>query len=212
MSQSPAPREAEPDTWQEDTVLFEARFRFYRNQPRLVWGDIQGRRERTMPWHLTPDLVPTSGPMKYCWDIAIQAYTLEPRMLLTVGLFDQPDDEGAIGRVIDDEQDGTIKRKVGWGQCWYYPESATFEIYEALLEEGGCNFRDAPLLDDPHMRALWLNIERVALARFPAIAQFSTPFADDGVAPTPVYQAFLRSVGYAPSPTAKAAFVKYPSS
>lgn len=160
MSQSSAPQ-AEPENWREEPVLLEARFRFYRHQPRLVWGDIEGRRERTMPWHLTPDLVPTSGPLHSCWDIAIQAYTLEPRMFLTIELHNQ-DADGAIGRVIDDEQYGTIKRKVGWAQCWYYPENPLpmFEMYEAGLAEGGCNFRDAPLLEDPHMRALWQSIER----------------------------------------------------
>lgn len=101
-------------------------------------------------------------------------------------------------------------RRSGVG-LWYYPESATFEMYEALLEEGGCNFRDALLLEGPHMRALWLNIERVALARFPDIAQFSTPVADDGVTPRTKYQAFLRRLGYEPSSTAKATFVKHQS-
>jgi hypothetical protein len=189
------------EKWQKDIPLFEARFRAYGGQARIVWADIQATREYSLPYHLKPEIVPTNPQQPYAWYLSVTAYTMEPRIVVTVGL---PE-----GRVVDSDQEGTIRRKVGWAQCWYYPEEpATFEIYEALLEDGAISFRDAPLLEDANMRAFWQGVEKLVYAYFPDAVQFSTPHADDGVAPLGEYQAFLRSMGYEKVQGAKAAFVK----
>ena len=57
------------------------------------------------------------------------------------------------------------------------------------------------------MRALWEAVERWGRTQFPEVRSIATPF-DDPMFEREEYQDFLRSLGYTPHPTARAAFWK----
>ena len=131
-----------------------------------------------------------------------QVFTWEPNVYLTVGLLSRPAVDGSIGQVVGREQRGQRRQELGKAQSWYYPAEGLLMIWECFFNGF---FRDAPLLEDDNMAALWQGLERWLTERFPQAQRIATPFRDP-LFKTEDYQAFLRRLGYVP--VAKAAFGK----
>src|SRR5262249_22060685 len=101
--------------------------------------------------------------------VLMHPYVREPRLTLTVGVYNQPrhyaDQESPIGEVTGTPQIEEFREaKVGEAQAWYYEAERAIVLWECFFEE---RFRKDPLLDDPNMQKLWQTFERYLLQKFP---------------------------------------------
>ncbi len=133
-----------------------------------------------------------------------------PDIIVTIGIYPQSkqyaDQTPAIGEVIESHEKPKMKeQEIGDGQAWYYPTDRTIVLWECGLngyfEEG------RPIHRDPNMQRLWTGFERFLTSQFPDAAQIATTHTDPDYK-TGEYQQFLKSLGYNPHPTARAAWRK----
>ena len=191
------------DFWTHDIPLFQGIFKFYRNKPQPVRGKLHLSEERYFEKHEIIPMTTSKGIQTY---VMLHPYVFEPKLTLTVGLYNQPkqvaDMGEQIGEVVASKQEGVREVEIGKVQAWYYHEDQILVLWECFLESF---VRNQPLLKDHNMQKLWQSVERYLLTQFPKATQVVTPF-DDPLFPTKDYQAFLRSLGY--KPIAQAAFGK----
>lgn len=191
------------DYWTHDVVLSEAIFSAFRGKPRQVRALIHESPERYQ--FLKPEerqIVPVAALQGERIYVQAQFSVAVPDLYLTVGLSGQPGLDGAVGAVIGAEQRGRRREEIGKAQAWYYPADRLLLLFECFFIP---RFRDAPLLEDANLPALWMGMEGWLIGRFPEAERLATPFRDLEY-DTESYQAFLRRMGYAP--VAKAAFGK----
>ena len=188
--------------WTEDVQIGEGTFRYYHDQPRQVWARVH---ESLGPYSferheqaITP-VTHLRGTRRY---VHAQVFTWEPELRFTVGLWPRPAADGSIGQVVGTEQRGQRRQELGKAQAWYYPADGLMVLWECFYNRF---YRDAPLLEDANMAALWQGLERWLAGCFPQAQWIATPFRDP-LFETSEYQAFLRRLGYAP--VAQAAFGK----
>jgi hypothetical protein len=195
------------DFWTHDPPLFDGIFRYYsrdKSTPVPVRAKIHAADEKYYDGSIEiVRISPRSGTRTY---VMLHPYVFEPVITLTVGLYDKPkryvDQEAAIGETVGARQEGVRDVQIGNAQAWLYHETKTLILWECFLESF---VRDAPLLNDPNMRDLWIKFEDWLLKQFPQTVTIATPFSDP-LFPTKAYQKFLRSLGYEQGD--KAAFTK----
>jgi hypothetical protein len=192
------------DFWTERVRLFTAQLPSYYTKPQQIWGKFHTSEE---PYVSDVDeIVPLTqrrGTRAY---VMMHPHVLEPKLTLRVGLYKNPkhyaDQDTAIGKTLGPAQhEGFNEVQIGNAQAWYYHEDRTLVVWECFLDS---RFRTHPLKADKNMRRLWQAFELWLLERFPQATTIATPFNDPIARTTKEYQAFLRSLGYAP--IAKAAF------
>lgn len=96
--------------------------------------------------------------------VMAKPYILEPDYRLTVGLYPQPTQKGAIGEVSNSDWIGMRQREVGHAQAWFYPEERTLILWECLLEHW---HRQHDPRTDETLKTLWLGFEGFLLRQFP---------------------------------------------
>ena len=137
----------------------------------------------------------------------MQPYVLEPKLTLTVGIYNQPkkyhDQESPIGEVIGSRHEGFREAQVGNAQAWYYHTDKTIILWECFFND---RFRKDPLTTDKNMQKLWHSFEHWLIKQFPQASTLATHFNDPIAQSIEEYQSFLKSLGY--SPLAQAAFGK----
>jgi hypothetical protein len=132
-------------------------------------------------------------------------YILEPEYRLTVGVYPEHREQGAIGEVTSSDRVGMRPRQVGQGQAWLYPAGRTLILCECYLHDF-CR-ADDPRTDE-NLHGLWGGFESFLLRQLPhPIECIVTPSWK------PIYaekheqwQEFLVQQGY--SPIGKRAFGK----
>ncbi len=189
-------REQERDPyWWDDIALGEAPV--YR-QVHTIRARIHTASERFHRHHELVPLTETTGTRVY---VHAKPYILIPDITLTVGLYRQPDAQGAIGAVRGSEWEGLRHEDIGNCQGWFYPTDRLVMLWEAFVED---RFRQADPREDPAMLAVWQGFERFLVSRFPTARQLVTPWEDLYARPT--WQTFVESQGY--RPFTPATFVK----
>jgi hypothetical protein len=194
------------DFWTEHSRLFDGTFRYFDRslqQKIPVWGKLHVSEER---YDATHELVQLSVPGGTRVYVMLHPYVLQPKLIMTVGLYKKPkqlaDTDPVIGKTLGTRQEGLQEIEIGSGQAWYYPEDRTLVLWECFLNSF---VRDSALLQDTNMTALWYSFEAWLRQRFPDTRTIATPFSDP-LFQTQEYQAFLRTLGF--SPIEKAVFGK----
>lgn len=104
-----------------DTFLFEGLFRYFGKEPVQVRGKIHANEEA---YRLTPaerDIEPIeilSGRRHY---VHLKPYVLVPDIRLTIGLYPQPTQGGAIGEVLSSRENREIEVEIGQAQALVLP-------------------------------------------------------------------------------------------
>jgi len=69
----------------------------------------------------------------------MQPYVLEPKLTLTVGIYNQPkkyhDQESPIGEVIGSRHEGFREAQVDNAQAWYYSADKTIVLWECFFDD-----------------------------------------------------------------------------
>jgi hypothetical protein len=109
----------------------------------------------------------------------MQPYVREPKLTLTVGVYNQPkkyhDQESPIGEVIGSSHEGFKDVQVGNAQAWYYSADKTIVLWECFFDE---RFMKHPLPTDVNMQNLWKRFELWLVKKFPKASTLATPFND----------------------------------
>jgi hypothetical protein len=196
----------EDEFWTEHTPLFTAQFPSSSTKPQKVWGrfHISGERYRASSHEIIP-LSEKAGKRTY---VMMQPYVREPKLTITVGLYDKPkqyaDQDSAIGKTIGQPtQQGFSEAQAGNAQAWYYHSDKTIVLWECFFDS---RFRKHPLPEDINMQKLWKGFEDWLIRQFPQAKTLATPFNDPIAESSEEYQAFLKILEY--SPFAEAAFGK----
>src|SRR6266702_6485255 len=182
-----------------DTSLFDGRFTYFSRdlEPVLVRGKIHTEQEQysLRPEERDIEPVPTlRGTRTY---FHMKPFVLIPRIIVSVGLYSQPTQEGTIGEVISSSEEPHQREiEIGQAQAWFYPTDKTIVLWECFLERF---VRDKPLLEDPNMRDLWYGFERFLRKQCVGAERITTPFHDPEF-DKDEYQQFLTSLGYQPLP------------
>jgi hypothetical protein len=127
--------------------------------------------------------------------VMARPYILEPDYQISVGLYQQPSQERAIGEVTSSDWVGMRQREVGQGQAWFYPEDHTLVLWECFLEDW---YRKADPRTDDNLKTIWLGFEgfllRTLLQQVDHIATPSwEPLYDEY---KQAWQEFLEELGY----------------
>jgi len=183
-----------------------AQFPTYYRKPQKVWGRFHTKEEDY--FGAASEIVPLKHKKGICTYIMMQPYVLEPILTMTVGLYNKPkhyaDQDTAISKTIGQpQQEGFRERQVGNAQAWYYHTDKTLVLWECFFFEG---FRRHSLSEDTTMHKLWKGFEHWLIKQFPQAVTLATPFNDPIAQTIEEYQAFLKTLGYAP--IAEAAFGK----
>lgn len=194
------------DFWTTRIQLLTAPFPSYYTRPQKVWGKFHTSDERYFDGSL--EIIPLSHRRGNRTYVMMQPYVLEPKLTLTIGLYDKPklyaDQEAAIGKTIGQpKHEGFQEVQVGNAQAWYYHEDKTLVLWECFFEN---RFRKHPLPEDKNMQHLWSSFEHWLIKQFPKAETLATPFNDPISESIEEYQTFLKSFGY--SPLAQASFGK----
>jgi hypothetical protein len=160
-------QEGKDDFWKERTPLFTAHFPTYYSEPQKVWGRFHTSEEQ---YRASPDeeIIPIKEKKGQRTYVMMQPYVLEPKLTLTVGIYNQPKkyaDQGSpIGEVIGSSHEGFREAQVGSAQAWYYHTDKTIVLWECFFED---RFQKHPLLDDKNMQNLWKGFEHWLIKKFP---------------------------------------------
>jgi hypothetical protein len=196
----------EDDFFTERIALCTAQFPTYYRRPQEVLGRVHTSQERYRGTR--HEIIPIREQQGTRTYVLMHPYVQEPRLTLTVGVYNQPrqyaDQESPIGEVIGTPHIEEFREaQVGNAQAWYYPTERAIVLWECFFEE---RFRKDPLPDDPNMQNLWQTFERYLLTKFPQASTLATPWNDPIADSIDDYQAFLKTLGY--SPLAQGAFGK----
>jgi len=121
-------QEGKDDFWTERTPLLTAQFPTYYSEPQKVWGRFHTSEEQ---YRASPDeeVIPIKEKKGKRTYVRMQPYVLEPKLTLTVGIYNQPkkyhDQESPIGEVIGSRHEGFREAQVGNAQAWYYSADKT---------------------------------------------------------------------------------------
>jgi hypothetical protein len=180
--------------WKHRQELFAGTFRYFRNQPKTVYGRFHVSEESYFDRH--DEIIPLSQASGTRTYVMFHPFVLVPNMTFTVGLYPKPkqyaDMEPSIGEVLSSELKDWREEQLGSGQAWYYPTDRILVLWECLLYDF---FRVEQLGRDENMCALWRSVEQWLLRQLPDTQQIVTPWSDPAFE-TPAYQAFLRGLGY----------------
>lgn len=193
---------AQDDYWTEEIQVGEGIFRYYHDEPRPVLAQIHVSEGPYTFAAAEREIVPVTTLQGIRTYVQARLFAWEPDLRLTVGLLARPAADGRIGQVIGTEQRDLRRQELGKAQAWYYPADGLILLWECFFNRF---YRDAPLLEDANMVALWQGLERALAERFQEAQRIATPFRDP-LFRTEDYQTFLRRLGY--SPVAPAAFGK----
>jgi len=195
----------EDDFWTERLPFFTAQFPTYYRKPQQVHGRFHTSEEQFEA--SLNEIIPISEKRGKRAYVMMHPYVVEPKLALTVGLYDKPkqyaDQESPIGEVIGSNHEGFREAQVGNAQAWYYHADKTIVLWECFFDRG---FRKHPLPEDTNMQHLWRAFEHWLIKKFPKATTLATPFNDPIAESIDEYQAFLKALGY--SPIAEAAFWK----
>ncbi len=199
--------QSEPPYRTLDTSLFEGRFKYFSRdlEPVQVRGKIHTLEEQfylhPADLHIEP-IENRRGTRTY---VHMKPFVLVPDIVLTIGVYPQPDEAGAIGEVIKSQERKHKEVEIGQAQAWYYPQDRTIMLWECLLNPF---VQDKPLFEDPNMRDLWYSFERFLRKNCTGADRIVTPYHDPEYEHEE-YQEFLASLAYTPHPAgAKAAWSK----
>ena len=197
--------QAQEQYWTHDTDLFTGQFAYFGSEPVLVRGKIHQAEERYSKTDADLEIVPLTQKKGVCTYINLKAYVLIPDIVVTVGLYAQPQLESAIGEVIGAKEKRQREQEIGDGQAWYYPADRTIVLWECGLyshyEEGKAIHQDA------NMQGLWSGFERFLVSQFQEAEQIATTYTDPAYN-TAEYQEFLTTLGYRPHEGVRAAWSK----
>src|SRR5437763_5582709 len=196
----------EDDFWTEHQPFFTAQFSNYYTKPQKVWGRFHTSEERY--FGTASEIIPLEHKKGKKTYIMMQPYVLEPKLTLTIGLYNKPkkyaDQEDVIGKTIGSPQhNGFREAQLGNAHAWYYHEDKTIVLWECFFED---RFRKDALTTDKNMQSLWELFEHWLIKQFPKAHKLATHFNDPIAQSIEEYQAFLKTLGY--SPIAQAAFGK----
>src|SRR5919201_6358731 len=108
------------DFWTHRQALFTGTFRYFRKQPKSVYGRFHMSEERYFDKH--DEIVPLSQASGRRTYVMFHPYVLVPNMTMTVGLYPKPkqyaDMEPAIGEVLSSELKDWRGEQIGSGQAW----------------------------------------------------------------------------------------------
>jgi hypothetical protein len=199
-------QEGKDDFWTERLPFFTAHFPTYYTKPQKVWGRFHTSEEQYRA-SLDEEIIPIKGKKGKRTYVMMQPFVLEPKLTLTVGIYNQPkkyhDQESPIGEVIGSRHEGFREAQVGNAQAWYYHKDKMIVLWECFFDE---RFMNHPLPTDANMQNLWKGFEHWLVKKFPQASTLATPFNDPIAESIDEYQSFLKSLGY--SPLAQAAFGK----
>ncbi len=187
--------------WTLDTSLFTGTFRYFGSDPISVRGKVHTEQERYTRSDVNQEITPiaiTSGTRTY---FHMKPFVLIPDVILTIGLYQQPQPSGAIGEVTSKQERRQKEVEIGNVQAWSYPDG-TLVLWECFLHDF---VRVGALEDDANMAMLWCSVETYLAGQFPQSTQIATT-AFDPMFETDEYQQLLAALGYAP--VAKAAWGK----
>lgn len=200
----------EDDFWTEHVQLLTAQFPTYYIKPHKVFGrfHVSEEEHRDASHEIIPVSQERQGRAKRTY-VMMHPYVFEPKLTLTVGLYDTPkkyaDQESAIGKTIGQpKQQGFREVQVGNAQAWYYHADKILVLWECFFED---RFRKHPLSEDANMQKLWKGFEHWLIKQYPQATTIATPHNDPIAESIEEYQAFLKKLGY--SPLAEAAFGKH---
>jgi hypothetical protein len=188
----------EDDFWPERTPLFTAQFPSYYREPQQVHGRFHIGEE-----HYTSarqEIIPLREKMGQRTYVKMQLYVREPKLTVTIGVYDPPkhyaDQDSVIGKLIGRPTvQGFRERQVGDAQAWYYPADKTIVLWECFFDD---RFRQPNLAEDTNMQTLWGSFEKDLITKFPQAATIATPFNDPIARSREEYQAFLKTLDYSP--------------
>jgi hypothetical protein len=168
----------EDDFWTERLPFFTAQFPTYYRKPQQVHGRIHTSDERYFDG--SREIIPLTERRGQRTYVMMHPYVLEPKLTLTIGLYNQPkhfaDQDSAIGETIGTPNvEGFREAQVGNAQGWYYPTDKTIVLWECFFED---RFRKAPLPADANMQKLWQAFEHWLIKKFPKATTLATPFND----------------------------------
>jgi hypothetical protein len=163
------------------------------------------RSEESYPKHHRELTVidPAPGTRDY---VHVHPYILLPRITLTVGVYSQADDTGAVGEVIDSQWEGMQHQQIGNGQAWFYRRDHLLMVWEVDIFS---HFVTAPHpTEDTVLPVVWRAFETYLLGQFPETRRIVTPswepeHPDD-------WQPFLVMQGYHQHASEPAIFEKAP--
>jgi hypothetical protein len=198
--------DSKDDFWTEHQPFFTTQFDSYYTKPQKVWGRFHTSEERYFA--TASEIIPLEHKKGKKTYIMMQPYVLEPKLTLTVGLYNKPkkyvDQEDVIGKTIGSPQhNGFREVQLGNAQAWYYHEDETIVLWECFFED---RFLKDTLTTDKNMQSLWKSFEHWLIRQFPKATTLATPFNDPIAESIEEYQTFLKKLGY--SPIAQAAFGK----
>src|SRR3712207_3305716 len=105
--------------WQEDIILFDGTFQYYRNKPHKVFGKFHFSDEtyRHEKYEIIP-LKTKKGTRTY---VMMHAYVAEPNLQLTIAIKPKTyaDMGETLGKVKSSEVQGVREIQVGSAQAWY---------------------------------------------------------------------------------------------
>jgi len=196
----------EDDFWTEHRELFTAQFPSYYTKPQKVRGRFHTSEEKYSA--SAHEIIPISEKHGKRTYVMMQPYVLEPKLIITVGLYTKPkhyaDQEAEIGKTIGQpKHEGFREAQVGNSQAWYYHGDKTIVLWECFFDS---RFHKHPFPTDTNMQNLWQAFEHWLIKQFPKATTLATPFNDPIAESIDEYQAFLKTLGY--SPLAKAAYGK----
>jgi hypothetical protein len=198
--------DSKDEFWTEHQPFFTTQFDSYNTKPQKVWSRFHTSEERY--FGTTSEIIPLEHKKGKKTYIMMHPYVLEPKLTLTIGLYNKPkqyaDQEDVIGKTIGaPHHEGFREAQLGNAQAWYYHEDKTIVLWECFFDE---RFMKHPLPMDVNMQNLWKRFELWLVKKFPKASTLATPFNDPIAETIEEYQSFLRKLGY--SPIAQAAFGK----
>jgi hypothetical protein len=183
--------------WQEDVAIGDGRF--FRGEDFNIRMRLHTATERTSRRH---EIVPLSDAVRERVAVHAKPYILVHDVTVTVGLYQQPDQRGAIGAVAGSEWMGMRHEDIGQAQAWYYPSDQLLVLWECFPEPHYRTSDDSR--QDTTLRTLWSGFETWLSGRFSEAHQIVTTWED--LYDRSQWQQFLAEYGY--DQIAPAAFAK----
>lgn len=182
---------AEEPFWQFDEEIGEGQFFGEQTAIRLKAHVSAERYHHTNEHDEIVPLATKSGCRVY---VLAKPYILEADYRISMGLYSQPDEQGAIGEVVGSGWVGMRQREVGQAQAWFYPEARTLVLWECFLEHW---YRGEDPRTDETLGTLWKGFEEFLLRQFPDARRIASPswepiYEDDREA----WPGFLEARGY----------------
>jgi hypothetical protein len=166
----PDRRDEELDSyWQSDEALCEGYAFGEQATIRLKAHISQEHYHRSEGSEIVP-IQTGSGTRIY---VHAKPYILEPDYRISVGLYQQPTQEGAVGEVTGADWVGMRAREVGQAQAWLYPDERTLVLWECFLEDW---YRKEDPRTDENLKTIWLGFEGFLLRNLPQqVDRIATP-------------------------------------